>query len=809
MNQKEYHTVILGALLHDIGKFLQKGDFGPFGIEIEGKHPEVSENFVKVFKDYFAHGADVSLLCTLVKRHHENPKQYPEHLLVQNTEKSVRHLAYIVSRADNYSASERGPASETYKGYKTTPLACIFSRVQITESPTPQPYNYKLAPLDPIYVFPEDFKTNDPHEVNAHLRKFGDDFEKIMKEANLKDFPCLFTHLLAVLEKYTWCIPSNTQEDIPDISLFDHLKTTSAIAACLYQYHHGRFNESEIRRDDEEKFILVVGDLSGIQDYIFNITGIGVGGTAKRLRARSFYIGLITEVMCHKVLHEFNLPLSNTLMMSGGKFYILLPKLANTIERLTALQTAFEKWSYKNLNLEIVPNLAWAPLSGTDFSDFSVILNRISVRLQNAKLNPFSRVLKDADGWCERAFALDVQFETEEKLCPCCGKFPGSFRKESDSILCNNCYQDWEMGKELPRTNFIAYFNDSASGRFKIFDYSFNLLTKPSELPKTAYLVNILNSNELTNLPCWAIMPKRLANFVPVAEATECKNCSKDPCEKRDSLLPGQPLFFDCIAHESKGRKVLSYLKADVDRLGLIFISGLPQAFHTISRITTMSRMLDLFFSGWVEKTARSKFSKSYTVYSGGDDLLLIGPWDQMIEFAREINIEFRRFTNKNPNITLSAGLSMAKPHTPVFRTVSSADKYLDLSKDVPAIGYKQSRDQVAIFSDIIKWEKLDGLLEEAKRLSNWLERDDLSTGFVRNLLQYGQMYKNFKKEYKVSCLRFLPLMAYDIARNLESKKPEEREMCLWVGQLQKLDNINLIHLTFLANYALNINRTG
>ena len=37
---------------------------------------------------------------------------------------------------------------------------------------------------------------------------------------------------LGILEHFTWCIPSATNV-FPDISLYDHLKTTAAIAACL------------------------------------------------------------------------------------------------------------------------------------------------------------------------------------------------------------------------------------------------------------------------------------------------------------------------------------------------------------------------------------------------------------------------------------------------------------------------------------------------------------------------------------------------------------------------------------------------
>ncbi|MFN3467313.1 MAG: hypothetical protein ACK4WF_06385, partial [Candidatus Brocadiales bacterium] len=128
---------------------------------------------------------------------------------------------------------------------------------------------------------------------------------------------------------------------------------------------------------------------------------------------------------------------------------------------------------------------------------------------------------------------------------------------------------------------------------------------------------------------------------------------------------------------------------------------------------------------------------------------------------------------------------------------------------------HDQSRDQLTIFTDTIKWEKTEALLREAKRLSSWLGEEILSTGFVRNLLWYGQMYRSYMKEHKViPYLRFLPLMVYDIARNLpppDSREPEEREVRQWAEALRGLDknNINLTHLTFLANYALNINRTA
>lgn len=163
--------------------------------------------------------------------------------------------------------------------------------------------------------------------VNDHLAGLGAELIDVITKYGSADFHVLFTHLLAVLERYTWCLPSNSQEEIPDISLYDHLRTTAAIAACLYIYHceKNEWDITSIKDSRKEKFRLVVGDLSGIQSYIFDISHHGAGGVAKRLRARSFYLSMLSEVASHKVLHTFGLPISNIIMASGGKFYILLP----------------------------------------------------------------------------------------------------------------------------------------------------------------------------------------------------------------------------------------------------------------------------------------------------------------------------------------------------------------------------------------------------------------------------------------------------------------------------------------------------
>lgn len=127
-----------------------------------------------------------------------------------------------------------------------------------------------------------------------------------------------------------WCLPSDTQEVFPEVSLFDDLRTTSAIASCLYLYHlsKGSLNEKAVKGSNDERFLLVAGDMSGIQNYIFDIATTGIGGIARRLRARSLYVQLCSEVASHLVLRKLglNIPI-HTLMNSGGHFYLLLPNV--------------------------------------------------------------------------------------------------------------------------------------------------------------------------------------------------------------------------------------------------------------------------------------------------------------------------------------------------------------------------------------------------------------------------------------------------------------------------------------------------
>jgi CRISPR-associated protein Csm1 len=262
--------------------------------------------------------------------------------------------------------------------------------------------------------------------------------------------------------------------------------------------------------------------------------------------------------------------------------------------------------------------------------------------------------------------------------------------------------------------------------------------------------------------------------------------------------------MFECIANKSKGKKMLGYFKADVDNLGAVFAFGLKET-NTVSRVSTLSRMLDVFFSGYVQTIIRKDYPDLYTVYSGGDDLLVIGPWNTIIDFSEHLNSRFREFTCNNSNLTLSAGIALVKHNYPVFRSVDIADNALDKSK-------REEKNRLTVFGQTIGWDDLPEVMAESRKLEIWIGQKQVSSGFAMNLLTYSEMSHNYNLTGETKYLRFLPLMTYDIARNLpyvNSPDLEKRNIRLWAEEQKDLQNDRSKHLGIIANYALIANRGG
>lgn len=143
--------------------------------------------------------------------------------------------------------------------------------------------------------------------------------------------------LLHVLEATTCTVPSSTnRSELVDVSLYDHSKTTAGLALCLYDYLEER-GISDYRKAlfsgnlsrsyyKERMFLLVSCDMSGIQDFIYDISG---SKALKQLRARSLYLELMMEHIVDELLDRLSLNRTNVMYTGGGHAYLLLPNTLN------------------------------------------------------------------------------------------------------------------------------------------------------------------------------------------------------------------------------------------------------------------------------------------------------------------------------------------------------------------------------------------------------------------------------------------------------------------------------------------------
>jgi CRISPR-associated protein Csm1 len=185
--------------------------------------------------------------------------------------------------------------------------------------------------------------------------------------------------------------------------------------------------------------------------------------------------------------------------------------------------------------------------------------------------------------------------------------------------------------------------------------------------------------------------------------------------------------------------------------------------------------MLETFFAGYLQVKLESDFKDLYTIFSGGDDFFIVGPWNRTIDIVKETRKEFSRFTGDNPDFTFSAGIIFVSPSEPISFCAEMAEDKLKDSKE------QEGKDKITLFNQTVGWNELHNILLEAKRVIEWLEKEPqlISRALAYNLREYGEMAHksnifNPSKRIKTNYLRFVPLLTYDIVRNLTRKGQQE-----------------------------------
>ncbi|RAR27458.1 type III-A CRISPR-associated protein Cas10/Csm1, partial [Pseudomonas sp. MDMC224] len=238
------------------------------------------------------------------------------------------------------------------------------------------------------------------------------------------------------------------------------------------------------------------------------------------------------------------------------------------------------------------------------------------------------------------------------------------------------------------------------------------------------------------------------------------------------------PLTLAELAELSTGAKYLGALMLDADRMGEAFATGFQDEkgkdHSSPSRIASLSRMLELFFAGevleliknpqtyasrlgWDSLKAQEKarrYPLIYSVYAGGDDLFLLGPWDVLLEFALDLEALYRGFT-QHPQLSLSGGFVLVNPSLPIPLLAEAVQEAEQQAK-------KDGRGRLHLFGQSVPWAELRDLVPWVQDLQKHLNSGDkagLTSALAYRLLRLWRQHQSQKDPAQQ--MRYKPLLAY------------------------------------------------
>lgn len=764
MEELEQQLVVVAALLHDIGKFAQRAgapysenlmqEFCPGGVS----HTHV------LYTDYLIENhlplppelePFRSRLARMASAHHRADSDSREELCIQNGDR--------LSSGSDRIEGDSGGTKESAR------MEDVFSQVHLRlQKLDDSPRRYKLQPLDSegAPLFPV-------RQEEAQKTTYGELYANFL--ATLKEWqhgaPCTMgtrhyiNSLQTLLERFTWCIPSSTYKTRADVSLFDHSYTTAAIAQALY---HGTQGNGSLR---ETPLLLLGGELSGIQAFIFGQGEQGDRGASKLLRARSFSLQMLTRSIWLTLLERCGLSSTARIMDAGGRFILLLPDTPAVRSAVSELTEEAMRYVLEYFNGVLRITFATQELKAEDLvmDKFHAVFQEMNDRLEREKLRPFAPLL-------EQGFSPVIPIRSgdyaEHGPCPFCGVRPAMENEEGETAcrICSALIR--QIGRSLPDARY-AVFSRTGKG-FPLFDGLRLRLEESVPGHADAEALDILS---LKDRRCFSAAP--VAGYVPrmtVADSRRWQEEHRTMPKDGETQETGAPKTFGVLAEEAripaeKGFRSVPFLaacKADVDNLGLIFGIGLEsggQSRFSISHFAMLSRMMHHFFSSYLIGVIEKEFPNIYVVFAGGDDLFVLGPWSDAVRFAERLYDAFSRFTGFNPDLTLSAGVALVKPGVPMRAIKNLAEEQLEESKGRKDKNGVPVKNAVSLFGVTCPWTKLSSQLEKGEWLEDLCLSGGVTQGFVRRLLGYSRQARDFAGG-DVSAGLYRSHMVYDMARN-------------------------------------------
>lgn len=646
-------------------------------------------------------------------------------------------------------------------------------------------WRYALKPMSPENLFPQPAATCTPHDnavAKAEYHALWDallhGITKIPK-SHVANLPLWLDHFDSLWLTMSQAIPAATAFGVkPEVSLYDHSKATAALATALWRWHHetGAETVSAVREGwNDEKILLVQGDFFGIQDFIFAEGGATQKHAHKLLRGRSFQVSLLAECAALKLLDALELPPTSQIVNAAGKFLIVAPNTESVLAAVARCKKELNAWCLEHTYGEIGVGIAITTATCNDFASgrFGELTKRLFAALDTAKHRRFD--LCDGDATVAFDGFLDG-FDNTLGVCAINGKHPADAKTSArrDYALSRLADDQIRIGEALTKGKRLLVAKEVETLPVLGLDYfGYRLAFVPAaeesgkygQLVRSGALMRVWDFDTAdADGTLWRGYARRFVNsYVPRFDATDEHLADKygkwESEAEFDRSHPIKTLHHIacedrhlCESGRWKGEIALVTLKGDIDDLGAIFQQGLEKP--TFAKMASLSRQINAFFALWLpwycehgkDDSGVARFRNTYTVFAGGDDFFLVGPWDSMLALATVLREKFAAYV-ANSGITFSAGLVMAQPKMPVRQLARSAERMLDAAKAMPG------KDAATIWGRSVAWAEWRALMGERRaELEDLMARAgihgaEFSTGLTYSLLQLSDRSESKRPE--------------------------------------------------------------
>lgn len=711
-------------------------------------------------------------------------------------------LQWVIATADRIASGFEREEFERYNRAKdetregldhfTARQLTLFEQIRLDSEPNSGEaltWRYRLAPLSPASIFPvpaRESEIRDRVRAKGEYRKLWDTFiaglESIPRN-HRKSLPLWLDHFDSLWLTCTQAIPSATAFNVkPEVSLYDHSRTTAALAVALWRWHEaaGRKDASATialreRADfDVEKFLLIQGDFFGIQDFVFAAGGETRKQAAKLLRGRSFQVSLFTEIAALRLLDELGLGPTSQVWNIAGKFLIVAPNTDEVRGKLESVRADLDRWFLENSFGLAGIGLAWLPACCNDFlggaragsSPYSELSRRLRESLETAKHRRFdlcsggARVFETAypHGVCEYNGRLPADTPRQ-------GDRPASCALSRDQIAIGEALLAFDRVLALRAEDATSLRASGSTLRLErdLFGYvlaftrsaevsgAFGALAAGGGLRRCWDFAATDESDADGVKPLWSGYARRfISGYVPRVEPDDVGPLLRGRYAELDDEelgAAGGMKTLDMLACEDRqseaagetwrGIAALGVLKGDIDDLGKVFQVGLAKP--TFAKEAALSRQINGFFAIYLPWLLAREFRNVYTVFAGGDDFFLIGPWRSVQRLAARLRADFERYVAGNAGIHFSAGIATQKPGAPISALAELAKSALYGSK------MRDGKNALTCFRETVSWREWPHLETALSRLQELHATENLTSGYVYGLLQFVDMRQREK----------------------------------------------------------------